>query len=204
MSVTQLYLVRHGETTWNAEGRVQGHSESMLSASGIAQAAERSDEMLQHRFDAAYCSSSQRTRQTVHGLLDGAVDHVRYRDDLREIMLGSWEGRLRKDLQEEHAELYEKYFHRPAEFELEGAENYAQLQQRGEDALTEIVEVHAGQRVLVVSHGAIIKATLLRFLGWPLSQMWVEPLIGNCSCSVVEHSPEDGFKVLSIADNHEY
>lgn len=201
MSVTRLYLFRHGETTWNAEGRLQGQSESCLSELGLAQAVERSSEILGHGFHARYCSSSQRTRETMHGLLDGGVGDVSYRDDLREIMLGSWQGRLIKELRLEHPELYEQFSHQPEQFELEGAETFQALQDRGVGALQQIADAHSGQRVLVVSHGALIKACLLHWLGQPLTQMWVEPLIPNCSCSVVEFSAEQIGRVVSLADS---
>lgn len=201
MSVTQLYLIRHGETTWNAEGRLQGQSESNLSERGVAQATERSSEILGHGFDARYCSSSQRTRETIYALLSGGVEDVVYRDDLREIMVGPWEGRLNRELKVEYPELFDTYINQPDQFELEGAETFQRLQNRGVNALQQIAEAHPGQRVLVVSHGALIKAALLHWLNWPLTQMWVEPLIPNCSSSVVEFSPEQGGRVVSIADS---
>lgn len=200
MSVTQLYLVRHGETTWNAEGRLQGQSESNLSERGLAQATDRSSEILGHDFHARYCSSSQRTRETIHGLLNGGVEDVVYRDDLREIMVGPWEGRLNRELKVEYPELFDTYINQPDQFELEGAETFQALQNRGVSALQQIANAHPGERVLVVSHGALIKACLLHWLQWPLAQMWAEPLIPNCSCSVLEFSPEQGGRVVSIAD----
>ena len=201
MSVTQLYLIRHGETTWNAEGRLQGQSESNLSERGVAQATERSSEILGYGFDARYCSSSQRTRETIYALLSGGVEDVVYRDDLREIMLGPWQGRLIKELRQENPELYEQFSNQPEQFELEGAETFQALQNRGVGALQQIADAHPGQRVLVVSHGALIKSCLLHWLQWPLAQMWAEPLIPNCSFSVLEFSPEQGGRVVSIADS---
>ncbi len=199
MHNTQLYLVRHGETDWNAERRVQGQKESKLSERGVAQAMERSKRIVELDFDAVYCSSSQRTRQTVHGLLEGQVDSVHYQDNLREMLMGVWEGELRDDIDKTHPEQQKNFFENPELFELEGSETFAELQQRGVSALTDIVASHAGQRVLVVSHGAIIKATVLHYLGWPLKQMWVEPLIDNCSFSVLDYS-DSGTRVSMVGD----
>lgn len=199
MTTTQLYLVRHGETDWNAEGRLQGHSESDLSERGQAQARARSDDIAALGLDAAYCSSSRRARQTAQGLLDGAVDGVVYRDELREICLGPWEGQLRWDIERDYPTLARHYRHQPERFELDGAETFAQLQARGAAALARIAADHPGQKVLVVSHGALIKATLLHHLGWPLAQLWQEPEVHNCSCSELVYR-DGAVRVVSIAD----
>jgi len=200
MGVTQLYLVRHGETDWNAEGRFQGQLNSKLTETGMLQARERSAEMRAMNFAAKYCSTSDRTRQTIHGLLDGDVDSVQYQDELREIMLGPWQGKLSKEMALEDPEQYERYTKKPDQFELSGAETFQQLQKRGVSALQRIAADHQGQQVLVVSHGAIIKASLLYWLGWPLAQIWEKPNIPNCSCSVLEFSEQGSTRVLRIAD----
>jgi len=200
MSVTQLYLVRHGETDWNAEGRFQGQLNSNLTETGMQQARVRSEEMRAMNFAAKYCSTSDRTRQTIHGLLDGEVNSVEYRDELREIMLGPWQGKLSKEMALENPEQYAHYTKAPDQFQLAGAETFRQLQNRGVNALEKIADAHQGQQVLVVSHGAIIKASLLHWMGWPLAQIWEKPNIPNCSCSVLEFSGERAVRVLRIAD----
>lgn len=200
MLSTRLYLVRHGETTWNAEGRLQGQSESSLSARGVAQAMERSAEMQGYQFDVCYCSSSNRARETLQLLLGGdGAPNVNYRDELRELALGSWEGRLLDELEAEQPELFWQYTQQPDQFKLPTAETFQQLQRRGVDTLHHIMRSHQGQRVLVVSHGALIKASLLYWLGRSLTHMWKEPRISNCSCSVLEFSIGEEIRVLSVA-----
>ncbi len=204
MATTQLYLIRHGETVWNAEGRIQGWADSELNDFGLAQAQARSAAVIDLKCDAAYSSTSVRTRQTIHALLDGNTAAVRYRDELREIGLGPWEGCRRADIKMDQPEQYRYFFEQPERFNVEGAETFTQLQTRGIAAMQNIVEQHGGQRVLVVSHGAMIKSIVLKVLGWPLTQMWQEPLIENCSCSLLEHSAERGFSVSAISDETHY
>lgn len=199
MAVTTLFLVRHGETDWNAERRVQGQLESRLNDRGLQQAVERAGQINDLAVDAVYCSSSHRTRQTAHALLSGKTDGVVYQDNLREICLGVWEGKLRAEIDQISPLQVQHFFQQPELFQLQGAETFSSLQGRAISALTDIVTQHSGKRILVVSHGALIKASLLHWLHWPLSQMWVDPQIGNCSVSAVEFG-DQGARVLRVGD----
>lgn len=201
MSETRLVLVRHGETTWNAEKRMQGQLDSSLNERGLSQAQARSADMLAQSFDAKYCSSSLRTRQTIDALLDGAVQGVCYQDNLREINLGPWQGQLSYDLAKNHPEQFRLYTEQPEQFELAGAETFAEIQNRAVTALEKIVADHTGQKVLVVSHGLFIKVSLLHWLGLPLSQVWQEPRITNCSSSVLAFDASGAGRVLQIAES---
>ncbi len=200
MSVTQLFFVRHGETVWNAEGRMQGWANTDLNERGVAQAQSRSAEMIALNCDAAYSSTSARAQQTLHALLGGESAAMNSHEGLREISLGPWEGCLLPDIALQYPEQHGFFFEQPGQFALAGAETFAQLQARGSAAVSKIVENHPGQRVLIVSHGGMIKALLLQYLGWPLSQMWAEPRVANCGCSVVEHCADTGYAVKSISD----
>gem|GEM_PF-554814 len=155
---TEIHFVRHGETDWNATGRVQGQAESRLTDRGQAQARALGLQLDPSDFDAVYCSSSVRTRQTLDGLLRGRPCSAHFRDNLREIHLGPWQGLLRSDVAVQWPGEFEDFKHRPDRFALDGAESFEDLQVRGTRALDAIAESHAGCRVLAVSHGALIKA----------------------------------------------
>ncbi len=95
-----LYILRHGETEWNAAGRLQGHYDSPLTARGRAQAAEQRAilsnlDLTGYR---AICSPQGRAQQTARLALEGLIAEMHQDDDLREIGLGTWAGRNRAEL----------------------------------------------------------------------------------------------------------
>lgn len=202
MSILTLHLVRHGETTWNAEGRCQGQSESELNEKGREQAASICPELEALDISAIYCSTSKRTRQTMEIAARNLSSQPNFRDDLREIMLGSWETRLWQELDQEWPEQVDDFRHHPQRFQLDGAETYAQLQQRGMSAIEQIIERESAsgenRNILVVSHGALIKATLAGFAQVELSQLTAQRSLENCSRSVIAVEDETNRQVLSV------
>jgi len=100
LSHPELYILRHGETAWNAENRMQGELDSPLTELGVRQA-QRQREILRMRDlgGFAYLTSPQgRAFQTAAIALQGLADNIRTDDRLREIGVGDWSGRLRADL----------------------------------------------------------------------------------------------------------
>ena len=158
----ELWLVRHGETDWNATGRAQGHEDIPLNSSGIAQAQRLAARLAGQHFDAVIASDLSRALETariVASSLTGApavqVDHR-----WREQHLGAIQGLT-------HAQILERgwtYPRSPLEA-WDGAESRAQLMQRVAAPLAELFEAHAGGRVLVVSHGGTMRAAVQFLIG---------------------------------------
>ncbi|PJI91525.1 putative phosphoglycerate mutase [Yoonia maricola] len=100
MSHPELYILRHGETTWNAENRMQGELNSPLTEKGMRDAARQ--RTILARLDlngfSFLCSPQGRAFQTAGIALAGIADHIRTDDRLREIGVGDWSGRLRDAL----------------------------------------------------------------------------------------------------------
>lgn len=120
-----------------------------------------------------YASSSRRTRETAE-LAFGHLDlDLIVSDQLREIGLGDWEGQLYQDLEHRHPEAVRLFRQEPHNFRYPGAETFAELQARGLAALADIVaREEPGSDILVVSHGAMIRALLSHYLERPLSRLW--------------------------------
>ncbi|MEM9602748.1 MAG: histidine phosphatase family protein [Pseudomonadota bacterium] len=194
---TEFHLVRHGETEWNAAGRVQGQAESRLSARGLAQAAALGTQLDIAHYDAVYCSSSVRTRQTLDGVLAGRPCKPVFRDALREIHLGPWQRKLRTEVTRVWPRAFDHFLNAPERFALEGAETVAELQHRGCSALSTIAAAQPGQRVLVISHGALIKAVYCVAAGLPLSALWSGPQAQNCARFVVVQRPDGALRFVA-------
>jgi probable phosphoglycerate mutase len=156
--VTELLLVRHGETDWNAEGRLQGHTDRPLNDHGRRQAHELAEELTGEQLDAIYSSDLVRARETAEIVGERLGLPVMLDRGLREKNWGTWEGLT------------------PAErdaVELVG-ESTEEHTARTLGALRRIAERHPDGRVLVVTHGGSLRRVQVEVLGVAL------PVVENC------------------------
>lgn len=175
---TQITLIRHGETSWNMQHRWQGHAPVPLNEVGRTQASETADCLKNARITRMVSSDLSRCLETAH--IINRVLNVPLNQDkrLREIDVGRWQGLTSEEIQQWDSQTFEAYRQEsPQNRVFPGGESFHQLRQRAIETLTEIVENYAGEHVLVVTHGGVIRGTLLGLLG-------VEPIatrIENCS-----------------------
>ena len=196
----KFHLFRHGQTDWNAERRVQGQSESRLTELGIQQARELGERIRHLQFARVFCSSSIRTRQTAEHAFSHSDVEVLYQDNLREIFMGPWEGRLYDRVSAEDPDSFNHFWKQPHLFRVEGAETFAQLQERALKALDEIALQYPDQEIAIVSHGALIKSVLCHADKLPLSELWTPPTMHNCAHSIVEFNGIDDMRIVQYAD----
>jgi broad specificity phosphatase PhoE len=150
--VTEILLARHGETDWNRARRVQGQTDRPLNDEGRRQAAELARSLAGEHLDAVYASDLLRALDTARVVAEPRGLDVVTLPELRERDFGTWEGLT-------DAEILERFPHaRTAPWG--DAETREQLAARVIAAVDEIVERHAGGRVLIVSHGGPIRAVL--------------------------------------------
>ncbi len=148
--MTHLVLVRHGQTDWNLAGRIQGSSDIPLNETGREQAREAGRMLVQERWDAIVSSPLIRARETAEIIArEVGVDRVELVPALRERHYGAAEGLT-------GAEAEARY-----NGQVPGRETPAMVLERVRPALLDLAEEHAGQSVLVVSHGGVI-STLVR------------------------------------------
>ena len=162
--MTVLLLVRHGETDWNAAGRLQGHTDRPLNDDGRRQAKELADRLAGEGADAIYASDLVRAKETAEIVGERLGLTVVIDPDLREKDWGTWEG-LTGD---ERAHV---------EFEGESTEDH---RDRVMGAVRRIVARHPEQRIVVVTHGGSLRRIQAAVNGV------ADPVIENCavwSCS---------------------
>lgn len=199
----ELHLIRHGQTNWNKERRAQGQSESILTDLGISQALELGKRIVDHEYDAIFCSSSLRTRQTAENafaLRPNATGKIIYLDSLREIFLGPWEGILYDEIEKSQPDSYRHFWHEPHLFGVQGAESFLELQNRAINQIHEIAQEHYGKKVAIISHGALIKSVICHALKKPISELWEPPNMHNCAHSVIHYSSEFKPTITLLAD----
>jgi broad specificity phosphatase PhoE len=177
--VTELLLVRHGETDWNRERRFQGHADPPLNDKGREQAHALAAELTGEGIELVYTSDLARARETAEIVAARLGADVLPLRDLREIDVGEWEGLTWPEIEERYPEGARSWHARG--YGWESGETYEQLGERVVAALRRIAADHPSQRVLVVGHGGTIRATraFIEGLSVPESR-GRSRAIGNC------------------------
>jgi broad specificity phosphatase PhoE len=204
MTKTTLYLTRHGETEWNAQGRIMGHLDSPLTDRGVQQAIWLRDALKDQPFAAIYASSSQRTRTTAEILRDTRELPIIADDRLREIYLGNWEGLMSQEIKQKYPEEFSLYRHAPELYQASnGGETFLQLQQRIMPCINELISQHEGQEILIVTHAITLKTVLTAFEQRPIKYVRQPPLVLWASLSKVV--VENGIATIELyADTSHY
>lgn len=151
--MTTIGLIRHGSTLWNKEGRIQGHTDNPLDEEGLEQAAALAERLSTEEWNYIYSSDLLRARQTAEVIAARlGLSVAGWVPGIREMNGGLLEGTT----EQERVERWGKEW-RTLELGLEKNES-GRL--RGSRAIEEIAERHPGEKVLVVSHGAILRSSL--------------------------------------------
>jgi broad specificity phosphatase PhoE len=156
--MTRLILVRHGQTTWNHESRLQGQTDTELSDVGREQARRLAVRLAREEIAAAYSSDLRRCADTAAIALAGRGIAPTPVTGLREVHLGEWQGRTTAELRAAMPSELERVRGNPLDEAPRGGETRRQLQTRVVAAITSIVDRHRGHQVLVVSHGGALRA----------------------------------------------
>lgn len=169
-------IARHGETTWNAQGRYQGRRESDLSPLGLRQADALAQALRSSLTTQIICSPLRRARMTawpVAALLGVAIDQ-----DARliEIAHGTWEGRLRDELARNDPQRYQEWRSHPETASFEGGESVAQVQERWRSFAADFL---AGRDTLIVTHDVIVRLAILTGTKRPLEDFWKSQVVNG-------------------------
>ncbi|KAI8464921.1 MAG: phosphoglycerate mutase-like protein [Monoraphidium minutum] len=195
----RVVLVRHGQSTWNAEGRIQGSSDfSELTPKGKEQAATTRDMLRDESFDALFVSPLRRAQQTAEIVTEGLGLSPRVLPSLREVDLYSFQGLVKNEGKARFGETFQRWQAAPAEFEIDGHPPVRELWHRGSAAwqhiLTEGPPPDGGAApsrqscALVVAHNAVNQALLGTALGLP-PRFFRRLLQSNGATSVLDFEP---------------
>jgi broad specificity phosphatase PhoE len=161
MAVTKLYLVRHGQSDGNAEGRFGGHSPTPLSALGKQQAELTAQVLAKEKINAIYSSDLLRAVQTAQPLAKMLDLPIIATAAFRERKVGVLEGKTFDESKAEHPKDYYALVNRNIHHVITGGESYRQLLKRATGELHEVLRAHQDENVVIFSHtGAICYLTL--------------------------------------------
>ena len=165
MKETELILIRHGETEWNSQQRMQGHSNSDLSEEGRAQIESLGQWMKNVSFDHIYSSDSLRARQTAEAITKYSGHTLKIDQRLREKNLGVFEGLTTEEAKERHPEIFRLFKTAGSNYVIDEGESTQQLLDRALEFIEEIRLLQPDQRVVLVTHGGVVRVLIKHTLG---------------------------------------
>jgi len=167
MSETRIFLVRHGETAWNLEGRMQGHLDVPLTEIGIQQAKLAAKELMGISFGGFYCSDLQRAFQTAEEIAQQINQPPQALFELRERNLGVLQGFTRHEATEKYPNVIDAYLNDP-DFVIPNGESSRAFMQRCMDTINKLAKHHLNQNILIVTHGGFVGNVLKYVLEIPI------------------------------------
>ncbi|WCC80631.1 histidine phosphatase family protein [Cutibacterium equinum] len=182
---TRIVLVRHGETQFNAEGRLQGQWDIPLSAVGTAQAQAVAPVVAAMNPVAIVSSPLVRARVTAETIGRAAGLEVAFDDRLKEVDVGQWAGQTVADLHRNDPE-YTSLMASGEDFRRSDGETTAEVAQRVTAAIKDAVGEHTGETVCLVAHGFALRAGVVRLLGGGYPEFLRFGGLGNCSWTVLD------------------
>lgn len=168
-----LYLVRHGQTAWNLENKIQGDTEFPLNETGRRQAQIVSNMLKDISFDICYTSPLSRAKDTAETIIEGKCPMI-ISKELIERDFGQIEG---KQIKEEESKKYWNYQLNSSDLEVEPVRN---LLYRTKLFLNQVRNDNMDKTVLVVSHGSTLRALHYNLMGYHENEDFLKLNIGNC------------------------
>lgn len=183
--MTRFLIVRHGESEWNAVGRIQGHSDVDLSPAGIEQARRVSERLKSEKLDAVYSSDLRRASMTAEIIAEPHGVCVVETPLLREAYLGEWEGLMVSEVAERYPDTYTAYTGNSVANRPPGAERIEDLIVRCTRFLNEAVALHPSGTVAVAAHGGSVRGIIAASLGVG-PEIYRRIRLDNCGLTLIE------------------
>ncbi|WP_024296399.1 histidine phosphatase family protein [Lacrimispora indolis] len=196
----KIYLIRHGQTDWNIQGRIQGSHDIPLNEAGQRQAEQVAKGMDSRRVSRVFSSTLTRAVETAEKIGSRQKAEIYSMPQLIEVEFGKWEGMTWEEIMEAYPKEYRLWALNPDEVAPPGGETQDQVISRCAHAIKEILRITGGREdVAIVSHGATI-AYLISYM------MRNDPdiesiIVENASITTVNYSPlTEDFMLLEMND----
>jgi broad specificity phosphatase PhoE len=202
VTATKLFLVRHGQSAGNAEGRFGGHSATPLSELGFEQARVTADALAKENVSAIYSSDLLRAVQTAEPLADLLSIPIVTKPEFRERNVGVLEGLTFDESKQEYPSDYYALVNRNIHHVITKGESYSNLLDRIRGELREIIRKHRGERVAVFTHTGALCFMTLHLLGaihrGTKQTPWI--ITSNCGINRFEIRGPRNVRVLALND----
>jgi len=184
---SRIFLIRHGETNWNKEGRFQGQIDIPLNDNGKDQAKKTFEYLKNISFNKAFSSSMQRPYETAQIILQNNKKlMIKKLDSLIEISHGLWEGKLETEIKEKWPSLLKNWHEKPQEVIMPEGESIKDVSERSIEAFNKIcLSQKDNDLTLLVAHDAVNKTLICEILGISCSNIWMIKQ-GNGGITVID------------------
>ena len=194
-------IVRHGETPWNLEGRLQGVSDIGLSEKGHRQAQMVARRLARVLVDVAYSSDLIRARDTAQIILENRDLKLHAIPELRERAFGIFEGLTVEERQQRHPEMFAASLVNDLDFAPTGGETPRETIKRMSAFVADLGMRHPDETVLIVGHGGSLRAAIIALMEFPLDANW-RFVMANCGLSVIDTYPDNAVMRLYNDTSH--
>ena len=201
--MTTIYFVRHGESESNLITQFAGSLDMPLTQRGREQAALTASYLSEFPIAAVYASDLSRAFETGHIIANRVQAPILAMQDLREIYAGQWEGKTYAQLEREFPDSYSTWKNQIGLAVCDGGESVAQLQQRVQQCVGQIVAKHPNQAICIATHATPIRVMECLWTNTRIENMHTIPWVGNASVTMVEYRDNGSVSVIA-RDMHEH
>jgi len=170
--MTILFLIRHGETDWNKQGKYTGQKDIPINATGIEQAVKVSKKLKIHAPEIIYSSNLLRALQTAEEISKELKIPIIKDDRLQEINQGEWEGLHITEIQQRYSNEFADRNEDPLRVAAPGGESIGEVEDRVKSFLKEITAKHPQSRIALTSHGIVLGIIRTITKGFPISEVF--------------------------------
>lgn len=200
----KLYLIRHGQTDWNIQGKIQGSHDIPLNETGRKQAESVAKGMESRPVARIFSSTLKRAAETAEEIARIQDVEITYMKELIEVEFGKWEGLTWDEIQREYPAEFERWSLNPVDVAPPGGETQTQVMKRCVSVVEEILKKTNGREdAAIVSHGATI-AYLVAYMMRNHPEE-AEIIVDNASITTVNYNPlTEDFMILEMNDVNHY
>ena len=190
----KFYIIRHGQTNWNKEGRIQGKTDIELNEKGIEQAKEARKILENYPIDMIVASPLKRARKTAEIINEAKNVPIIFKEELEERGFGDFEGKIRKEIHDEilDSEILANY---SLNKEYKGVETIQSLCNRVWKLIDELKEDYAEKNILFVTHGGVTRAINGYFNGPNEEGILKDLNLNNCEIRTFEIKEENNARI---------
>jgi probable phosphoglycerate mutase len=196
--VTRIFAIRHGETSWNVDNRIQGQLDVPLNDLGRWQAQRVAAALADEGLDAIYSSDLKRAHETAAAVARACRREIRAEPGLRERGFGRFEGSTWSEIERQWPDESQRWRRREPDFAPDGGESLRQFYARVVDCATRLAAVHPGQTLAWIAHGGVLDC-LYRAASRVELQAPRSWLLGNASINRLLYTPQ-GFTLVGWSD----
>jgi len=184
--LTHLIIVRHGESDYNCQNRIQGHQDSRLTPKGLRQARRLAERLKHFKIDRIYSSDLGRAYTTTCEISRHLKAPIIRDPQLREIHLGAWEGMTPDEVDTRYDKGYQRWLKKPSACPIPKGEGIARFRKRITRRVNAIARQNRGKTVMIVTHGGAITALLADWLKADFDTLLLNLQIDNTSLTRVD------------------